>query len=298
MDQLEHKRYLYKLSDLDGSSRMVYCDSRDVLVIETPYADDPFKKSYNVFVQSYQQQGFFHYLRGRFLRFQAGLYTSQRNPLLRLAAYLTTPVPPVNGYGNFLDVGCNTGAFLSKIPDPWKRFGVEINHDAFIQSKYYPNISVQNCALEQYRPLVSFQYVRLSHVIEHIKDEDAFLQSLTALMDAGSYALLYTPNTRSISRWLFGKHWCGFHEKTHVKLYNLKNLTSLCSRYGFTTVASGTYYMGMTAGSLVHALKINTERPFGHLAFLGLVLLFYPFSFIANALRIGGALYLYVKKNQ
>ena len=70
----------------------------------------------------------------------------------------------------------------------------------------------------------------------------------------------------------------------------------ICERHGFQVLEKGTYYMGVTAGSLCRALRLDMSVHRNMLIYYFLFLALYPLSFFTNKLQLGGALYLYLKK--
>ncbi len=287
--------FLFTIRDQYGKRRVYRMQPSGILNVESPFGSDTYKESYDRFVEAFKEMGYFRkWLNAR----QGSLYVLQRSFLQKIIARLLTPVPKIFSYGNFLDVGCNTGNFLHALPDPWNRYGVEVNREACQVVKRYPNIRVFNTSLEKFTTPLRFDFVRASHVIEHVEDYERFLEKMYHLMAPKSYALLYTPNTQSFSYVLFKRYWSGFDERTHVNLFNLKNLQALCERYGFIVIATGTYDMGMTAHSLLKLLHINVANTVGYVFFWFLFLALYPFCFIANAFKRDGALYIYLMKDE
>ncbi len=297
----ENKEYKYLFSTEDSSSRMrkVYQSITTGLVriIGSKELDNAdFKRQYNVFVDAYKKRGIFEKIRNCFHQLQANLYIRERSALQDIFSYLLTPVPKIYQYGKFLDVGCNTGNFLEKLPDRWGKYGLEINKDAYSIAKSKKNISVYNGTLENFETEEKFDFIRVSHTIEHTKNRHLFLDKLYNLLAKNGYLLVYTPNTQSLSYLLFGKNWEPLYETTHFTLFNLKNLTDVCNKKDFKIVEKGTYYMGITAGSLLRAISIPVNSVIYKPLFFLLFLFFYPFSFLANLFNLGGALYVYVEK--
>ena len=292
----QEKKLLFILAD--GSERPVYLlKDTGVLRIESPFGLDAFKKDYNYFVDDFQRTPrILEYLREKYHTIQANLYRKNVGIMGRLINKFLPYVPHIYAYGNFLDVGCNTASLLSKLPAHWTKYGVEISNEAYKVAAGKQGIIVYNTGLETFESEVKFSFIRASHVIEHVTDYDGFLQKIHLLLDADGYALLYTPNTKSISRYVFGKYCNFFYEKTHVNFFDLDNLSDICNQNGFAVIEKGTYYMGTTAGSIVRLLNLDQGSRLGQIIFFTFFCLFYPFSYFVNALGLGGALYIYIKK--
>lgn len=300
-DNRKYKKYKF-IFDLpynsNGLKRSVYLDEEDkVYKIKSIYNTSRFKKNYTVFIQPYNQTGFLTKIRDSFHQVQADLYIPKRNLIQNFVAKVVTPIPKINNKGNFLDIGCNTGNFISKLPPIWKIFGVEVVKEAVDISKRYNNIKVYHSTLENFKTRMRFDFVRASHVIEHIDDYDAFFKKMFKIMNKNSYALLYTPNSGSLSHLLFRKYWDGYYEKTHVSVFNIDNMTKIAIRNGFKVIDKGTYYMGVTAGSIFNLLHMDYKNRSHLIFYLVLFILIYPASFFVNKFNLGGAFYIYLKKN-
>jgi len=291
------RKLLYILGD--GSKRPVYLiNDTGVHQIESNFGSDAFKKEYNFFIEDYQSTPrILEYMRDKYHKIQADLYRKNVGFMGRIINLFLPYVPPIYAYGNYLDVGCNTASMLSKLADNWNRFGVEISNNAYNVAAQHQGVVVFNTGLETFETEIRFKFIRASHVIEHVTDYEGFLQRIRSLLDADGCALLYTPNTKSLSRYLFGKYWNSYYEKTHVTLFDLNNLTDICNKNGFTVIEKGTYYMGTTAGSIVRLLNLDQSSRFGQLVFFTLFCSLYPLSLLVNAFGLGGALYIAIKKD-
>lgn len=299
-------RFLYTLAD--GTGREVYRDTHTgVLHVRSAAAvtgreavdlgSDAYKRAYTRFVEGYRKPSLLGRLRDVFHSMQAGLFVDRPGVWRRRLVGLVIPVPrEVRGHGRFLDVGCNTGSILSRLPAGWERYGVEISAEAAAAARAHPGVTVWEDAFERIDTPLRFDLIRACHVVEHIEDTDAFLAAIAAHLADGGGALFYTPNTDGVGLRAFGKHWNGYADLTHVRMFSLDNLSAQCARHGLTPVAGGTYYMGLFADSLLRALGVRPEGRAYHLGLLALALALYPASFVANWLRLGDACYLYVVK--
>lgn len=287
-----------------ATKKFILPDNRIVKIERSTgiYYISPFKKikkeKYNAFVETYiEKQTLQTKIRSTFHQLQANNFQKNPNFLSRLVSILSTYVPPIgkNG-GNFLDIGCNTGAFLSKIPLGWKKYGVEINDAAFREAKKIKNIIVSHTQFEKYRPKIKFDYVRASHVIEHLPDPNIFFKKIYEISNPKAKVLIYTPNSSALSLVIFGRHWACFSEKTHVVIFNIRNLEKIAQENGFKVIQSGTYPMGIAAGSIRGLSKRLEESKMSALLFFVVFIVLYPFSIITNILKRGSVLYLYLEK--
>ncbi|HSV94375.1 MAG TPA: class I SAM-dependent methyltransferase [Spirochaetia bacterium] len=256
------------------------------------------KTKYNAFVESYVAgETLYSKIRSLFHKLQANNFQKHPSFTSKVISSFLTYVPRIKrDQGNFLDIGCNTGIFLSMIPSGWKKYGVEINDAAFKEAKKIKNISVSHIQFEKYHPKVKFDFIRASHVIEHLSNPDTFFKRIYKISNPKAKILIYTPNTSSYSLMIFGKYWACFSEKTHVKIFNINNLEKIAKKNGFKIIQSGSYPMGIAAGS-IRGLSMNLEKSiFSSFIFFTLFLILYPFSIIANIFKHGSVLYLYLEK--
>lgn len=289
------KKYLFTLQEDEPRAVFLLAQS-GILQIESQLNQNDYR-SYNRFVDGYEKQkSFWDTLRNAYHKAQANLYKKNRSIPQTLASFFLPYVPMIEAKGTFLDIGCNTGSLLEKLPSAWVKYGVEINSVAYARAKETKNTCIYNGTLEDFEPSVKFDFVRASHVIEHVPDYLKFAEKMFVVMSPGAHALLYTPNTRSLSFFLFKKYWSQFYDKTHVHLFNLTNIKEVLKHRGFEIVEEGTYYMGTTASSFVKALGLNPDSIAGKSLFFSLSILFFPLSFLVNLFNLGGALYIYIKK--
>lgn len=291
----EHEAFLFTIPG--AYPRPVFRRAKTgILHIRSPFGSDDFKRDYEAFVSGYGGNPLLRRARDRFHRLQASLYAPDRGALGDLLARIATPVPRVPTIGRFLDIGCNTASMLSMLPDPWERYGVEISAPAAAVARSHSNVFVHEGPLSTYETDTCFDFVRASHVVEHVDDPEGFLRTLYDLTAQGGRVLLYTPNTGSPSFRIFKQYWQPFYEQTHVYLFNIDNLSELVTAVGFEVVESGTFYMGLWADSLLRLARVPEESSRFRLGYFTLMLALYPLGLIAARLKLCSAMYLYLAK--
>lgn len=286
-------KFLYNL--VEKEQRKVFVDEQDLYYVSSEkYESNEFKKNYDRFISEKKDQSFVLKIKKRFNSIQASSFSSKPGLFSKFLSFISTPVPKNFKIGKFLDIGCSTGIFLENLPPDWDKYGIEITQEACDIAKR-KNLKVENTIIENCQLNVQFDMLRASHVIEHITDYDAFFSKCSQLLYSGGKMILYTPNSLSISRMLFGKYWAGFYEKTHFIIFNLKNLSKIAEKYDFIVVSQKTYEMGMLGGCLVSFLRLNEtklEKPL----YWFFLLIFYPVGLIFAKMNLGDALYLELEK--
>ncbi|NMB83856.1 class I SAM-dependent methyltransferase [Candidatus Roizmanbacteria bacterium] len=285
-------KYLFKLKD--NLNRKCYLTNNSIIYIKSNYHNNSFKEKYDAFIPN--NNPLLLKLRYLYQKMQANLYKKNKNIFEELFSNLLTYVPKIYREGNFLDVGSNDGLFLSLLPKHWNKYGVEISKKAYLNSLKYKNIKVFNTSLEKLRTATKFDLIRVSHVIEHIKNYHVFVHKINELTKKNGRVLIYTPNTSSLAYFLFKKNWAGFYEKTHVNLFNINSLQNIMEKEGFKIIKSGTYYMGTGAASLLAFLNINQNTIFGTILFYIFFIFLYPIGLLLNLFKLGSVLYIYAYK--
>lgn len=142
--------------------------------------------------------------------------------------------PPFEGAA-LLDFGCGSDLFLNWAAGRgWKTTGID-----FTQSV------VERVAASGHRGLLmgpgvwdemedeSFDFVRLSHVLEHLYEPEDVLRRLCAKMKPGATLHVSVPNPMCLTSRVFGARWYSLDCPRHVHLYTPSVLGRVLERAGF-----------------------------------------------------------------
>jgi SAM-dependent methyltransferase len=166
-----------------------------------------------------------------------------------------------------LDIGCGDGGFLRRATElGWDAWGVEPDAKALTRLSGLRVLqgSLPNIPL----PDASFDFITLSHVIEHLHDPVAALKEIYRLLKPGGKVWIATPNIESLGHRLFGATWIGIQSPTHLVLFNRRALRHAFASAGFQEVcfmpmhAQARIFLGMS-----HWLN-NGRNPFTETASL------------------------------
>jgi len=95
-----------------------------------------------------------------------------------------------------------------------------------------------------------FDIIFAKDIIEHVPNDEDFLQNMAKHLKDGGCLFLTTQNSFSLNYYIEGgynflrgnRKWCGW-DKTHLRFYNSRNLTSKLRKAGLTPIKCwGTYY--------------------------------------------------------
>lgn len=290
------KNRLFILKEKDA--RTVSLLSNGLELINSKKSTDLYKQTYDRFVPEKNEHGVFAAITRNYRNLLSQSFSPNPPLLSKLFTTVIAPVPPIQKKGSILDIGCSTGYFLEHLPAGWRTKGIEINKSAAKIARE-KGLDVSDKRLEDYKTKEKFDYVRASHVIEHIKDYDMFADICASLVKVGGRLLIYTPNSQSLSRRLFKSNWEPFYETTHFVIFNLENIEELFKKRKFRTTKKGTYYMGFFPSSILRFLHLSESQLNRGFLFIILYILFFPLSlirFIIPRLNLGGSLYIEFEK--
>ena len=156
--------------------------------------------------------------------------------LVRRAAYNQNGFPRWVPGGRALDIGCGSGRFLSLLRRyGWDVVGVDISPAAATAAQAAYGIVVHVGELDQV-PLEenSFDFVHMSHVIEHVAHPVATLQRVAALLRPGGRLYIETPNIESIGfRWCRTR-WFPLETPRHLWLFSPATLQAALRQAGLS----------------------------------------------------------------
>ena len=157
-------------------------------------------------------------------------------PLKNKADMQVRHLPYASGTAKALaDIGCGNGDFLALATRlGWDVWGTDLDPTAveFVRRR---GSRVQCSGLpDTGLPSRHFDYVTLSHVIEHVPDPRATLQEMRRILKPGGRLWVSTPNLDSFGHEHFGRHWRGLEPPRHLVLFTQATLIQLLEEQGFT----------------------------------------------------------------
>jgi 2-polyprenyl-3-methyl-5-hydroxy-6-metoxy-1,4-benzoquinol methylase len=139
---------------------------------------------------------------------------------------------------SLLDFGCGSGKFMSFAAKlGWRAVGYDLDENAIniAKSKGCNVIRGDVNAMAEI-PNKTFNYITLSHVIEHVRDPLLLLKECNRILSDDGAIWIETPNNKSIGCIFFRKYWRGIEAPRHLYIFNQNSLSKMLSKCGFTDV--------------------------------------------------------------
>ena len=216
------------------------------------------------------------------------IYAKLKKVLAKRAARQIVARIPQNGV--FLEVGCGNChliKMLAELRPDISFIGVDIEkvdvgdlprftfvHGQFETSEVSPN---------------SADLIYCSNLIEHVPDPRKFLAKCTESLKHGGTLHGVTPNHLSLDRFVFGKHWAGYHYPRHIFVFNHRNLKKLLENQGFVVSRiTGSYsFWYLSLANRFLTLPGSKKRG---LAFAAVTAAFLPIDLLLNMFTCHGSM--------
>lgn len=208
--------------------------------------------------------------------------------------FFMVPAMPKRGTrGKILDLGCGSGDTLGQLKSiGWDVYGLDLDSAAIRVAR---ERGLKNVALGSHRDMKKyrdnfFDVIRLYHVIEHIDNSPEFFQLAYDKLKPGGELILGTPNSASLIARLAKQYWYNLDAPRHLYLFSPKNLTKLALKAKFKNPKINFSSAGGWVGSIQYFFHMDLiNRPW-------LIMLFYPFEWILDRLRLGDVFILRLLK--
>lgn len=144
-----------------------------------------------------------------------------------------------------LDIGCALGVLLSLLDkEGYQTFGTDISHFAINEAKKKTKADLRILDVNQNLPYSpnSFTAVFAIDIIEHLDSPIKFAQEAHKILKKGGFFFIHTPNINSVFEKIYKKNWFGYKDKSHLYLFNRKNLQFLLKQAGFRILTNETIF--------------------------------------------------------
>lgn len=136
--------------------------------------------------------------------------------------------------GRALDIGCGNGSYLSYLKHyGWSVAGVEMSHAAAGMAKEAFGIdvfvgNVRDAGFSAH----SFDFVHMSHVIEHVPDPVDVLRTVSGLLKPTGSLYIETPNEASCGAKACGQLWFPWDPPRHLVVFSPQTLRAAVREAG------------------------------------------------------------------
>lgn len=158
-----------------------------------------------------------------------------RAALVRRHAYGMHGFPPFVPHGRALDVGPGNGFFLALLRQQgWAVQGVDFSPAAaeVVGETFGIDVHVGEITDDVFVP-GTFDFVHMSHVVEHVSTPSETLARAHSLLRAGGRLYVETPNISSVGARLWGPLWFPLESPRHLWLFSPRTLRRLLEDTGF-----------------------------------------------------------------
>ena len=151
--------------------------------------------------------------------------------------YYIRHLPKAKPGVRLLDIGCGNGNFL-RIASifGYEVMGLEMDGAAVTAARTLGFDIVEGAFPETELPGGAFNYVTLSHVLEHLHDPVAGIQEIYRVLAGGGRVWLQLPNIDARGHALYGSAWRGLEPPRHLVLPTLGALKEILKSVGFTRI--------------------------------------------------------------
>jgi SAM-dependent methyltransferase len=141
--------------------------------------------------------------------------------------------------GPAIDLGCGSGAYLSKFDSRFVPYGIEISKA--LAARAQTSVQARGGKVVQgscVTALSAFQdsfftAALLRSYLEHDWEAREVMTCLARKMAPGGVAIVKVPNYGGLNRRIMGKSWAGFRLPDHVNYFDRQSLETLATASGF-----------------------------------------------------------------
>ena len=217
--------------------------------------------------------------------------------------------------GTIVDVGCGGGLFLKMLGEQGYH-GIGLDNSTAAASLAWKSNGVPAvCGDLPQSPVGpgTCTAVTMFHVLEHLSDPIAYLESVRELLLPNGRAIVQVPNASSWQFLVFGEHWNGLDVPRHLINYREKDLEKLLDHCGFEVVRRKHFSLRDNpagfASSLAPGLDPMARRVRGitespavklvkDLVYFGIVVAALPFTLLEAACGAGSSIMIEARKRR
>lgn len=169
-----------------------------------------------------------------------GSYDEEKSAMRGTFEKCLTMISEHQNGGSLFDVGAATGYFLSVAREfGFTVSGVEVS-GAAARVAQEKGIDVSAGTLDTVARLNKVHdVVTMFDVIEHVREPDRLLKDASAILKENGIIMGCTPDSRSVTARVMGRHWHLLFPPEHLVLLNAESVRSLLEESGFEAIWIG-----------------------------------------------------------
>jgi SAM-dependent methyltransferase len=150
-----------------------------------------------------------------------------------------------DGRGRLLEIGCGPGELLAVASDMGlEAVGVDANSSVIDYCRNNPDLDDVDLHQGELQEIDlkkdSFDFIVMSHLIEHVPDPSSLLQSVNELLKPSGVGYIGTPNAASYAEGPIRSQFGGHMSLDHKVIYSPDSLVQLLSNEGFRQIRTDT----------------------------------------------------------
>ena len=143
------------------------------------------------------------------------------------------PPPLPHDKARLLDFGCGDGRFIKLAEEAgWDCTGIDFDPEAVAMAQA-DGLNVSAGGYEALEKAGGFDYITLSHVIEHVHQPRQVVEACFKALNPGGVLWMETPNIQSFGCARHGRYWRGLDCPRHLTIFSPAALEALMREAGF-----------------------------------------------------------------
>ncbi|MBW3637976.1 MAG: class I SAM-dependent methyltransferase, partial [Armatimonadetes bacterium] len=165
----------------------------------------------------------------------ASAYTAQEDRTREYARKILKSINHIGGGKKLLDVGCSIGIVVEEASHAgFESQGIDLDSNAIEIGKSRGR-DVHLSSLETW-PTRDYDWICLSHTLEHIPQPVEFLQKCGVHLKPGGHIIVIVPCYRGLHPQIFGRRWYGWLPRQHFFHYSAPALRQLFQKAGLEPI--------------------------------------------------------------
>ncbi|MEO8412384.1 MAG: class I SAM-dependent methyltransferase [Ginsengibacter sp.] len=141
-------------------------------------------------------------------------------------------------YGNILDVGCGTGAFLHAMKNAgWNATGLEPDLSARNKAKELYQLNIEGPEKLFSLPVESFDAITMWHVLEHVHELHDYIKRLHQLLKPNGKLFIAVPNYTCYDEKVYNEFWAAYDVPRHLYHFSPASMKTLLALHQMQLVS-------------------------------------------------------------